>query len=284
MPAYSLPETLAEALAAARQAGAVVLGGGTVANSALALGKTAPAAVVDLARLRGGTDLSVENGCVRVSALVTYAAYLRASGLPAPALLGQICGRITGGPQLRNQGTIGGSACHASPASDMPTGLMAARARFKLQSQERGARSVEAADMFVGAFRTAREPDEMLTEMLVPIDRGDDLRGYHKLKFTEGGWPTAVAAARVTRVRGSASGRLVLTIGAATDRPASLPPISLSVWSNVATAERQEIVQAAERVGVPWWSDYFADAAYRRRVPPVVALRAVEDAVGRTFA
>ncbi len=280
-PAYCLPETLAEALGAAREAGAVLLGGGTVAYPALALGKVAPAAVVDLARLRGGTDLAAEDGHVRIGALVTYAAYLRAPGLPAPALLVQICRKITGGPQLRNQGTIGGSACHANPASDMPTGLLATGARFRLHSQDRGARTIAAAEFFMGAFQTARAPDEVLTEILVPTERDGDHWGYYKLKFAEGGWPIAVAAARISRLPGSASGTLRLTIGAATDRPACLPLIALSSLPDLAAAERQAIAHAVDRVPAPWWSDNFADAAYRRRVAPVIALRAVEDALER---
>ena len=73
-------------------------------------------------------------------------------------------------PQIRNRGTIGGNLAHADPASEMPAIVLALAGKLHAQSK-RGERWIAAADFFAGALRTALEPDEMLTEVELPIAR-----------------------------------------------------------------------------------------------------------------
>ena len=71
-------------------------------------------------------------------------------------------------PQIRNRGTIGGNLAHADPASEMPAIVVALAGRLRAQSMK-GERWIAAADFFVGALSTALEPDEMLTEVELPV-------------------------------------------------------------------------------------------------------------------
>jgi CO/xanthine dehydrogenase FAD-binding subunit len=73
-------------------------------------------------------------------------------------------------PQIRNRGTIGGNLAHADPASEMPAIVLTLSGKLRAQSR-RGERWIAAADFFTGALRTALEPDEMLTEVELPIAR-----------------------------------------------------------------------------------------------------------------
>ena len=71
-------------------------------------------------------------------------------------------------PQIRNRGTIGGNLAHADPASEMPAIVLTMAGRLHAQSVE-GERWIDASDFFVGALTTALEPDEMLTEIELPV-------------------------------------------------------------------------------------------------------------------
>jgi carbon-monoxide dehydrogenase medium subunit len=70
-------------------------------------------------------------------------------------------------PQIRNRGTFGGSLAHADPAAELPAIAVALGARFRLRKAG-GDRWIEARDFFTGLFSTALEPDEMLTEVVIP--------------------------------------------------------------------------------------------------------------------
>src|SRR5208337_775960 len=75
-------------------------------------------------------------------------------------------------PQIRNRGTIGGNLAHADPASEMPAIVLTLGGRLRAQSV-RGERWIEARDFFVGALTTALEPDELLTEVELPVAPAD---------------------------------------------------------------------------------------------------------------
>jgi carbon-monoxide dehydrogenase medium subunit len=71
-------------------------------------------------------------------------------------------------PQIRNRGTVGGSIAHADPAAELPAVMIALDARFKLTSKN-GERWVPANEFFQGMFTTALEPQEILSEISLPL-------------------------------------------------------------------------------------------------------------------
>ena len=70
-------------------------------------------------------------------------------------------------PQVRNMGTIGGNLCHADPASDPPTALIAAGAEATVQGSD-GERSLPVEDLCTGYYETLLAPDEILTSIRLP--------------------------------------------------------------------------------------------------------------------
>ena len=69
--------------------------------------------------------------------------------------------------QIRNRGTVGGSLAHADPAAEMP-GIARPATRKSPSIGKAGARTIKAADFFLGALTTALEPDEIITEIHLP--------------------------------------------------------------------------------------------------------------------
>jgi carbon-monoxide dehydrogenase medium subunit len=73
-----------------------------------------------------------------------------------------------GDPQVRNRGTIGGSLAHADPSADLPVVTLALGASFTAAGPN-GARTIAADDFFVDMYTTALAPNELLTEIRVPL-------------------------------------------------------------------------------------------------------------------
>jgi CO/xanthine dehydrogenase FAD-binding subunit len=172
---------------------------------------------------------------------------------------------ITGGAQIRNQGTIGGSACFANPSSDVPACLVALGARLRLHGRD-GSRTVDAADFFVDAFRTALRPGELLADIVFAVPSG--AYGYSKLKLNESSWPIATAVA--AREPGGAGAWV--TLGAVHRRPLRLDVTSLNgADAHQAAGGLDELTRSA--LEDPW-SDVLAPGEYRRDVAGTVARRA----------
>ncbi len=68
---------------------------------------------------------------------------------------------------IRNRGTIGGSLAHADTGSELCTISLAVDARMKVRGPS-GDREIAATDFFLGPLTTALEPDELLTEIIIP--------------------------------------------------------------------------------------------------------------------
>ena len=72
-----------------------------------------------------------------------------------------------GTPLIRNLGTIGGNLCNASPSADTPPPLLALGAKLKLVSSKQS-REMPLDEFFAAPFRTVKEYDELLTEIVLP--------------------------------------------------------------------------------------------------------------------
>ena len=72
-----------------------------------------------------------------------------------------------GDAQVRNRGTIGGGLAEADPCGDYGAVALALNAQMKCVGP-RGERMIPAAEFFTFAYTTALEPDEILTEIILP--------------------------------------------------------------------------------------------------------------------
>lgn len=270
---YHAPTGLDGVVAALAEArgDVVVLGGGTMLIPDMTHGRTHADEVVDLARANL-SGIRMEGGEVVVGATTTYSDVLaddRAAELTP--LLCTMAGGVTGGPQIRNKGTIGGSAAYANPCSEVPACLVALGARMRLVSA-RGTREVAAEEFYTGAFATVRRADEVLAAIVLPAPTGLPV-GYTKLKLAESSWPI-VTAACVPRPGGAL--RVAVGAVAATPLLLDLEPPDRGADDPAWRAHVRRVVEAAAPEP---WSDVLADGAYRRRVAPVIVARTVAKAL-----
>ncbi len=82
--------------------------------------------------------------------------------------LSQAAGTL-GSIQIRNRATIGGNLCHASPAADMATVLLAMDCQVKIASYK-SEKTIGLDQFYTGPNRTVIGRGEMLSEIIIPKD------------------------------------------------------------------------------------------------------------------
>ncbi|GAA1859832.1 FAD binding domain-containing protein [Pseudonocardia ailaonensis] len=260
------------ALAAERKY--VALGGGTVVVPELVRRERHADAMVELRGLVPD-GVTVGEGEVEFGALATYTTVARDPRLQEAApLLRQLAAGITGGAQLRNQATLVGSACRAIPSSDVPAALVGLDATMRVQGPS-SSRDIAATDFFLGAFRTALAPGEIVRSVVVPSHPGG--YGYLKFKFSESSWPIVTAAAFV-RDGASPGGPRWATIGVGGLAPVPAR-VDLDLDGSLPTAADLNDLLAEQTSA--YWSDELADGNYRRSIAGAIARRALAQAATR---
>jgi aerobic carbon-monoxide dehydrogenase medium subunit len=167
---YSRPESVAEAIAMLSELGpdAKVLAGGQSLMPLLNMRLAAPSHLVDINRLSELAFVSVSEGQVSIGALARHNDVLRDPlAAAAQPLLGKALGLVAH-PVIRNRGTTVGSIVHADPAGEMTAVLALLDGSVRLTSTA-GERFVGAKDFFLGPLESDVRPEELATEVMLPV-------------------------------------------------------------------------------------------------------------------
>jgi carbon-monoxide dehydrogenase medium subunit len=195
---YHRPDSLEEALQLLSQHGdeAKVLAGGQSLIPVMKLRLATPAHLVDIGRL-GLEAISESDGRLTVGALARHRDLERSDVLKARYPVMAAAAPLISDPIVRNLGTIGGSLCHADPAGDWGSVMLALDASVVLRSA-RGEREVAMPEFLVDTFTTALEPDEILTEVRIPQAARPSGGTYLKLERKVGDFATVAAAVHLS--------------------------------------------------------------------------------------
>lgn len=272
---YYRPDSVSEAVAALKDhPGGRVLAGGQSLISLLKMRAASVDLLVDVSRLEELRSLSVgDDGSVRVGAGITYDEMARsadlASAMPSLAYIAA----NTVDQQVRNRGTFGGNLCHNDPINNFPPVAVALGATMHVTGPD-GDREIAAGDFFTGYFSNALEQAEVLTSVTLPPLDGRAL-GYQEIEIGE-------AAARAVAVVAADDG----TITDATVVIGCVPvPVRREAVENALVGgptARDAVAEATSTAGdgVEFLSDPDASSEYRKAMAPVVARRAVMEALG----
>jgi carbon-monoxide dehydrogenase medium subunit len=168
-PEYRAPESLDDASGIKGNYGADarVIAGGTDLILRMRDQVFAPRMLIDLRRLALAT-IARDAAEMRLGAYLTVAQILASAEIAAlfPALV-EAC-RPFAGPPIRNRGTVGGNIVNASPAADLVPPLLAYDASIVLVSASTR-RVLPLLEFFTGPGKTVMQPDEILTEVRLPL-------------------------------------------------------------------------------------------------------------------
>lgn len=276
------PATLEEALAALAAGGpdAKVLAGGQSLIPLLAFRLVRPSLLVDLNQVAGLASVrALEDGGLAVGAM-TRTHELECSALVAERWpLARAAAPHIGHRQIRNRGTVGGSIVHADPAAELPAVALASGATLHVLGPQ-GERAIPAASFFLTVFTTAIAPDEVLTEIRIPPPGPGHGSAVVELSRRKGDFALAGAAADVRLEDGICTEASLVMFGLGAT-PVAVPGAA-EVLRGATVGEAQARQAAAEVAGViDPGSDAHGSASYRRELAPVIARRALLEAVGR---
>lgn len=238
-----------------------------------------PKHLIDLGKIPALRGIAHVGNEIHIGAMTTendvLCSALLADKLP---LLVEGAGSIAD-PQVRYKGTIGGDISHGDPGNDHPALMLALEASFVLKGP-RGERVVQADGFFLGLYSTLLEPDEILTQVRVPIPAAGTGWSYQKLKRKTGDFATAATAVTL-RMQGAnvAQARIALTNGGPTPLKARAAEAYL-LGKPVNDASLDEAARLAMSICDPT-PDQRGDADYKRAMCGEMTRRALQAARAR---
>jgi carbon-monoxide dehydrogenase medium subunit len=192
---YHAPRSIDEAVKLLGSLGpeAKLLAGGHSLLPMMKLRFADPRHLIDLAKIPALRGIAQVGDEIRIGAMTTENDLLR-SALLADKLPLLVEGTSwIADPQVRYKGTIGGDISHGDPGNDHPALMLALEASFVLKGPK-GERVVKADGYFLGLYSTLLEPEEILTQIRVPIPAPGTGWSYQKLKRKTGDFATAATA------------------------------------------------------------------------------------------
>lgn len=273
---YHAPESVSAAIELLSQYGddAKILSGGQSLIPVLKLRLAAPAAIIDIGRIKDLNYIRVDGAVLRIGALSTHAAIASSDVVRKVCpLLSDTAAQI-GDQQVRNRGTIGGSLTHADPAADWPAPILALAAKVQLEGKN-GTREVDSKDFFVDLLTTKIEPGEILTGVSIPLPKEPRSSCYLKLPQAASGFAVVGVAVQAEIAAGSWKGVTVGVVGLAPKpyRASALEtaltgkPVNLDTIAAAAAMADEGVADVME--------DIHASGEYRRHLAHVYAKRAL---------
>ncbi len=259
---------------------AKLLAGGHSLIPAMKLRLASPRYLIDLGQVPGLSGLRLDGDELTIGALTVHAdvaaSEFARKRLPGLAEAASAIGDL----QVRNRGTIGGSVSHADPAADFPVILTALRASFILVSAS-GRRTVPAEEFFVDYYTTALAPNEVLTEIRVPLPPLRAGTAYAKLPHPASGYVVVSAGALLVRTPSGQCESARVAIGGLGSKPIRALATEAALQGQALTPEVIAATANKAAEGTNPDGDFYASADYKRQAAAVYAKRAIEKAAER---
>jgi carbon-monoxide dehydrogenase medium subunit len=279
---YHRPSSLDEAIRLLSSHGeqAKVLSGGMSLLPALKLRLGAFEHLIDIGRIPGLDTVKEEKGFLCIGALTRQAALERSELIRGkyPILADAV--PLIADPLVRNRGTIGGNVANGDPGNDQPAIMIALGATFVLRGPK-GERSVAANQFYKGLYTTALAPNEILTEIRIPLPPARSGGAYAKLKRKTGDFAVAAAAVQVTL---DATGAIERAGIALTN--AGPTPVEATEAAKVLVGQKPSESVIAEAAGLAAKksepsADHRGSVEYKREMARVLTGRALQKAIQR---
>ena len=181
--------------------------------------------------------------------------------------------RYVGNVRVRNRGTIAGSLAHADPTSEIGCCALATGARILARGPD-GERTVPASDLFAGYWSTTLDPDQIITDVLIPAARPRQGWSFQEMvRRTSDFAIVAVAVIFNLAERSGAPASATVALAGVADR------VVLADSELVDDDPEQTAARIADTLDPP--DDVHASGAYRRRLVRVLTARALREASAR---
>jgi aerobic carbon-monoxide dehydrogenase medium subunit len=277
---YHAPQTLEEAVALLQQHrdDVKVLSGGQSLLPLLKLRLGAAGHLVDIGRIPGLEYIKEEGGILKIGGRTRESALEHSELIQTKYPLLAETAEVIADPLVRNLATVGGNLAHGDPANDHPATMLALRAEV-VATGPKGARIIPIDQFFLGLFTTALEPDEILTEIHIPVPQARSGGSYVKLERKVGDFATAAAAVQLTLGAGGEVASVGIGLTNAGPTPLRAAGAEQYLTGKQPSAEViAEAARLASDVASPN-ADRRGAIEYKRQMARVLTSRAIQRAI-----
>jgi carbon-monoxide dehydrogenase medium subunit len=273
------PADFSEAISVLDQyaADAKIIAGGTSVVLMLQQKLIAPSVLINLGCIPNYDYIRLEEDGLHIGALAKIRAIERSEIVQefSPALAHTF--HVVANIRVRNQGTIGGNLAAADYAADPPAMLTALDARVQAQGPP-GTREIPLSEFFLGFYTTALEPNEILTEIIIPSLPVSARASYQKYTSisAEGRPCVAVGAVADFDMDGTCSD-LRVAVGAATETPQRVRAAEEMAYGQALTDELIAAIADEYARSLDPLTDVRGSAWYRKEMIRVFVKRALQE-------
>ncbi len=279
-----VPETVPEALEMLNrlQDQVTVVSGGTDVLVAMKFGFDTPYGM-SLAKLAGLNYLEFDpQQGLRVGARTTITQLLESPEVKQyyPAIWESAVNFAT--PQIRNTATLVGNLLRASPAGDGSCAVYALGGKLVF-SNEAGEREVDIDDLWVGYATTARNKDELATELRIPIPAANSINAFKRMTRVNEDLAKLNVAVNLT-MDGNVCTDARVAMGCVAATPVRLRQTEDLLKGAEINEESLKSLMATVSAEITPIDDQRSTAEYRKQVSGVMVKRAIEQARDRVTA
>lgn len=279
---YFSPRTLAEAIALLQKLGpeAKLLSGGQSLVPMMKLRLVSPEYIVDINRIPDLDYITESDGQLRIGALTREHELESSATVKQKFPILADTARVIADPLVRSQATVCGNLAHGDPANDHPATMLALGATV-VATGPKGKREIAIEDFFPGLFTTALEPEEILTEIRIPLPPAHSGGTYLKLERKVGDFATAGVAVQLTLDEAGACKRAgvgLTNVGLTPIKATQTEAFLTGKQLDEATIQRAAEIAATESQPM---DDIRGSADYKRDLVRVLTTRALNTALQR---
>jgi aerobic carbon-monoxide dehydrogenase medium subunit len=278
---YSSPKSVSEAIALLKQHGsdAKILAGGQSLIPLMKLRLAAPKHLIDINGIADLSYIRESDGHLAIGAMT------RESELDSSDLIKKKypiiadTASVIGDPLVRNRATVGGNLAHADPANDHPATMLALETNV-IATGPKGKRTIPISGFFTGLFTTALAPDEILTEIQIPIPPARSGGAYLKVERKVGDFAAAAVAVQIT-LDGNTCKKVGIGLTNVGMTPIRASRAEKALLGKPADEKNiQEAARIAAEEAEPT-EDLRGSVAYKRSLIKVLTARALRQAIAR---
>ena len=257
-----------------------LLAGGTDLVLLLQQGLLHPSHIIDISRVPELNYIRQEDGHLKIGAATKMRdielSDLVRSKAPLLAEASQLVGEIG----VRNIATIGGNLANASPAADSAPPLLVLDASLKVRNSN-SERTIRLTDFFLHVKKTVLSPDELVTEVDVPIPPSHSGGAFFRLAKRGGNIISIVSAGAFLALKGKVCSVARIAMGSVAPTPIRIKSAERTLEGAEPTPEK--IRAAAQKAfdEIKPITDIRASAEYRRDTSRVYVRKAIEEALVR---
>ncbi len=256
---------------------AKILAGGTSLVLMMQQKRIAPSVLISLGRVPDANFIRLENGGLHMGALATLRDLENSEVVRKFSTALAHAFHVVANVRVRNQATIGGNLSVADYAEDPPAMLTALEARVQVQGPDKR-REIPLNEFFSGSYTTALEPNEVLTEVVIPTLPSSAHATYYKYTSISAEGRPCVAVGAVADFDSNGKCRdLRVAVGAAVETPQRLTDAEELAHGQTLTDELVAAIAEEYSLRLDPLTDVRGSAWYRRETIRVFVKRALEE-------